>query len=83
MLIYITIIVPNLLRLSAIFSFCSYMGVTETILEDLGSLIIMYLFNVNAISVPNHYDLTRNELLFFYLFPFSKLVVLIVRVENY
>ena len=53
MLIYITIIVPNLLRSSAILSFCSYMGMTETILEDLGSLIIMYLFNVNAISVPN------------------------------
>lgn len=83
MLAYITIIVPNLLRSSAILSFCSYMGMTETILKDLGSLIIMYLFNVNAISVPNHYGLTRNELLFFYLFPFSKLVVLIVRVENY
>ena len=83
MLIYVTIIVPNSLRLSAIFSFCSYMGVTETILEDLGSLIIIYLFNVRAISVPNHYDLTQNELLFFYLLPFSKLVVLIVRAENY
>ena len=43
MLIYITIIVPNLFGLSAIFSFCSYMGVTETILEDLGSLIIMFI----------------------------------------
>ena len=41
------------------------MSMTETILEDFSSLIIMYLFNVIAISVPNHYDLTRNELLFF------------------
>ena len=43
MLVYITIIVPNSLRLSAIFSFCSFMGMTETILEDLSSLIIMYI----------------------------------------
>ena len=43
MLIYITIIVPNPLRLLAIFLFCSYMGMTETILEDLSSLIIIYI----------------------------------------
>ena len=83
MLIYVTIIVPNSLRLSVIFSFCSYMGVTETILEDLGSLIIPYVLILTTKSVPKHYGLARNELLFFYLLPFSKLVVLIVRVENY
>lgn len=43
MFVYITIIVPNSLRLLAIFSFYSYMGMTETILEDLSSLIIMYI----------------------------------------